>query len=87
MTDPARIIAAAASAPYRLQLTFQNGFSAEVDLESVLNTRRGLLAELLDPTLFMQVRADADAGTVVWPNGVDLDPDVLYEMAHTPMRG
>jgi hypothetical protein len=25
---------------------------------------------------------DTEAGTVAWPNGVDLDPDVLFEKAH-----
>jgi hypothetical protein len=29
-----------------------------------------------------------EAGTLVWPNGVDLDPDMLYETAHvTPVGG
>ncbi len=30
-----------------------------------------------DPALFRSVRVDAELGTIVWPNGADLDPDVL----------
>jgi len=32
----------------------------------------------LAPAYFEQVRADSEPGTVTWPNGADLDPDVLY---------
>lgn len=28
--------------------------------------------------LFSQVRVDPEIGTIVWPNGADLDPDVLH---------
>ncbi len=31
-----------------------------------------------DPRLFRTVRVDAGLGTIVWPNGADLDPDVLH---------
>lgn len=34
-----------------------------------------------DPELFRQVRVDQELGTVVWPNGADLDPDVLHRDA------
>jgi hypothetical protein len=37
---------------------------------------------LHDPAEFARVTVDQQAGTIVWPNGVDLDPDVLYETAH-----
>lgn len=33
---------------------------------------------LKDPAFFRLVRVDPDAGTVVWPNGTDICPDVLY---------
>ncbi|MFQ5932661.1 MAG: DUF2442 domain-containing protein [Nitrospiraceae bacterium] len=28
--------------------------------------------------LFDQVRVDPEIGTITWPNGADLDPDVLH---------
>jgi len=31
-----------------------------------------------DPDYFAQVRVDAEAGTVVWPKGLDLAPEVLH---------
>ena len=33
---------------------------------------------LQDPGYFAQVGVDPELGTVVWPNGFDLDPDVLH---------
>ena len=41
-----------------------------------------MFVALQDPDVFAQVTVDVEAGTIVWPNGVDLDPDVLYEAAH-----
>jgi hypothetical protein len=29
-----------------------------------------------------QVTVDAEAGTVMWPNGIDMAPEPLYEQAH-----
>jgi hypothetical protein len=31
--------------------------------------------------VFSQVTVDTEAGTLVWPNGVDFCPDVLYAEA------
>jgi len=39
-----------------------------------------------DPQLFRQVRVDEELGTVVWPNGADLDPDVLHGEPTQPPR-
>lgn len=31
-----------------------------------------------DRELFRQVRVDEELGTIVWPNGAHMDPDVLH---------
>jgi hypothetical protein len=60
-----------------LRLGFDDGTVREIDLEPEL---WGPVFEPLrvDPGLFRQVRVDEELGTVVWPNGADLDPDVLH---------
>jgi Protein of unknown function (DUF2442) len=60
-----------------LRLTFDDGTIREIDLEAEL---WGPVFEPLrdDPQLFRQVRVDEELGTIVWPNGADLDPDVLH---------
>ena len=40
--------------------------------------RDSVFEPLNDPGFFSQVRVDDDAGTIVWPNGADLDPLVLH---------
>lgn len=67
-----------------LRLTFSDGLVRELDLDAVL--KGGVLEPLRDPSLFGQVTVDGVAGTVCWPNGVDLDPDVLHG-DHEPASG
>jgi len=62
---------------YRLLLCFEDGVQGVVDLESILSFR-GIFAPLQDPGYFEQVRVDPEPGSVSWPNGADMDPDVLY---------
>lgn len=61
---------------FRLRLTFTDGLVRDVDLSKDL---WGQMAEpLQDPDYFRRVSVDTQLGTVVWPNGYDLDPDVLH---------
>lgn len=43
--------------------------------------RGGVFRPLQDVESFKQVRVDSEARTLVWPNGVDFCPDVLYSLA------
>ena len=75
--QPARVISATALEDFRLRLEFSDGTRREVDLADEL---WGPVFERIrnDPTLFKQARVDELLGTVVWPNGADLDPEVLH---------
>ena len=66
---------------YALALTFSNGVHAELDLRDRVIDRGGILAPLSDIDFFSRVQVDPEAGTLVWPNGVDFCPDVLYSLA------
>jgi hypothetical protein len=66
--------------PYVLHLRFEDGVEADVDLSPLIDFR-GVFAPLQDPSEFAKVRVDPELGTIVWPNGADLDPDVLYSLA------
>ncbi len=67
---------------YRVRLGFIDGSVREVDLERYLH---GPVFEAIrsDPQVFRSVRVDKRMGTIVWPNGADIDPDVLYG-SHVP---
>ena len=70
---------------HRLRLTFEDGTMGEVDLSQ--KEWRGVFEPLADPAYFAQVRVDAEAGTVVWPNGADMAPEPLYAEARKhPVR-
>lgn len=62
---------------FKVNLTFTDGSNKVVDLEKFL---WGPVFEPLRQSseLFRAVRVDDEAGTIVWPNGADIDPDVLY---------
>ena len=64
-------------APYTLKLTFDDGATRTIDFGPVLEGE--LLGPLRNEALFNQVRVDAEARTIVWPNGADFDPATLHD--------
>ncbi len=84
MNRPPRITDAEYLGDLRLRLTFSDGLVRELDFAARLNI--GVVASLNDPAVFSQVMVDPVAGTIVWPNGVDLDPYVLNG-DHAPVSG
>ena len=68
---------------FLIRLEFTDGSERTIDLESYL---KGPIFEPLrrDPALFRSVRVDDELGTIVWPNGADICPDVLLH-GRTPV--
>jgi hypothetical protein len=64
---------------YRIALLFDDGSSGIVDLADVIDTYMAA-KPLKNIELFKQFSLD-DWPTLVWPNGFDLSPEMLYERA------
>ena len=60
---------------FKVTVRFTDGSSREVNLAPYL---RGPIFEPIrnDPALFGSMQVEE--GTIAWPNGADIDPDVLY---------
>jgi len=65
--------------PYRLRLSFQDGTVGEVDFTE--REWRGVFEPLRDPDYFARVEVDPEAGTITWPNALDMAPEPLYTEA------
>lgn len=63
---------------FRVKLEFTDGTIKEIDLKPYLH---GPIFDPIrnDPRIFRAVRVDTRSGTIVWDNGADIDPDVLYQ--------
>ena len=62
---------------YELHLRFEDGVEGRVDVAGLV-AFTGVFAPLRERGYFLKVRVNPDLGTICWPNGADLDPDVLY---------
>jgi Protein of unknown function (DUF2442) len=58
-----------------LRVTFSDGLVRELDFT---NRLPGVLASVDNDASFAEVTIDPVAGTLSWPIGIDLDPDVLH---------
>ncbi|HXG77247.1 MAG TPA: DUF2442 domain-containing protein [Gaiellaceae bacterium] len=64
---------------HRLRLTFEDGMVGDVDFAE--RKWRGVFEQLRDPAYFARVTVDPEAGTITWPNGIDMAPEPLYAKA------
>ena len=74
-TSLVRVRAVEVKEDYVLRVSFTDGTTRDVDLAGEL--WGPMFEPLRDPHVFRAVRVDPELGTAVWPNGADLDPDVL----------
>jgi hypothetical protein len=81
-----RVATVQALEDYRLRVGFTDGTERDIDVRPYMH---GAIFEPLkrDRRLLEAVTIDADLGTVVWPNGADIDPDVLYGIEEPAPRG
>jgi hypothetical protein len=64
---------------YKMEIVFENNEKKIFDVSPYLEL--GVFAKLKDKKLFAQVKISYD--TVEWPEGIDLDPEVLYQNSYT----
>jgi hypothetical protein len=74
------LVDARASEGYLVNVRFDDGIAAEVDLSYLLDYG-GVFEPLRDLDFFRRLRADTEAGTIVWPNEADIAPETLYAHA------
>jgi hypothetical protein len=77
MLSIAVIIEAEYRGGYFIKLTFNDGVNETIDFAQWLE---GLVFEPLKDVSYFQ-RFFLDGGTVAWPNGADIAPETLHEMA------
>ena len=72
-----------------LSLEFDSGQIRAVNFEPIFkkwsSTPESKFRELLDFSNFRRVHVHPEWETIYWDNGVDLDPNVLYDMS-TPVQ-
>ena len=71
------VVGVAVVRPHVMRLLFNDGVVRDIQYVPGQTTGR-MVQPLDDPEYFAKVRVDEEAGTVVWPNGLDLAPEVLH---------
>jgi hypothetical protein len=73
-----RVVRAELVQDFRIRLTFSDGAVGVIDFHDLIVGRGGVFQPLGDPSTFASFRVDDDAGTLVWPNGIDFCPVTLH---------
>ena len=78
MSDlPPRVLHVRVVVGRTLELEFTDGTKRSIDVSPYL--WGPIFSKIAaDDSEFGRVTVDEQLGTIVWPNGADLDPDVLY---------
>jgi hypothetical protein len=72
-----RVTAFKIAGPYTIQVRFEDEVERTINFAPVLAGE--LFGPLQDLAFFEQVQLDAEAHTLVWPNGADFDPATLHD--------
>lgn len=62
---------------YTIRIEFDDGTEQVINFEPILYGP--VFGPLRDVTLFNQVKLDEDFGTLEWPTGADIAPEVLHD--------
>lgn len=62
--------------PHTLEVVFENNTRKTINLSPVLYGE--MYAPLKDADFFKLVKLDDEVHTLIWPNGADFDPSLLY---------
>jgi hypothetical protein len=62
---------------HKLWMQFEDGVSGTLDFNAIAKFK-GVFAPLSNPKEFAKVSVNPELGVICWPNGADLDSDVLY---------
>ena len=76
MTQFIRVAAVKPLSPPMVLIDFTNGEQREVDLSPYIATGP-IFEPVRDDAAFFRA-VQVEGGTIAWPNGADIDPDVLY---------
>ncbi len=66
--------------PYTLEIIFGDNSRKKICFLPVLTGE--MYGSLKNPECFDKVMLDTEVNTIVWPNGADFDPALLYNWEH-----
>jgi hypothetical protein len=67
-------------APYTLEIVFEDNSRKTINFLPILTGE--MYGPLKTPDYFNRVTLDPEVKAIVWPNGADFDPAILYNWEH-----